>query len=511
MKKLVLIHPYPEKHFGEENVTVIVQMPLNLGYLSAMTPKEGWEVDFVDECVEKALDENGNLAFGHADLVGLTGLTYQASRAYRIAQACRKAGIPTIMGGAHATIIPDEAAQYVDTVMVGEAETMWPKFLEDFEKGQAQKVYHGGATPLDQLKGLYPDREGLRRKYNYRYSSIITTRGCPFNCDFCCVPAIQGRLYRERPPEDVWEELAHTDYSGLMLAEDNFYGYSPKAQERCRKLVQGWAERGLQKNWFGFTSLNVTQDDYFLEYMAKSGGIGMLMGIESINYDTLKQMHKSVNIGIAKKQFDLTKKGFIDAYKSSFAKVHKHGMVVWGSVIFGNDFDSEEVFQDIVDLVWESEMDICTFGIYTPMTRTELHQRLTREGRIFRTNYPDDWFYYNSEHLVFKLKSMSLERFIEGLTYVFNNIYSPPQLRERFKRTLAANGNLKTAMFAFRTNLDWRVVFQYKIDELKRLITDGIYPMEPNGNMVAVPSTIEKAADHPQGHKLVSLIRKEVL
>lgn len=510
MKRMVLIHPYPrKKHFGEENVSVIVQMPLSLGYISALTPGQEWQVEYVDECIEEALDAQGNLTFGKADLVGITGLTYQIPRAYQIAQACRRQGIPTVLGGAHSTILPEEAAQYADSVVVGEAEVVWSQFLKDFQQGRTRQFYNGGPTPLEQLKGVIPDREGLGKKYGYKYSSIITTRGCPFNCDFCCVPNIQGKRYRERPPEDVWEELAYTRYKGLMLAEDNFYGYTPKAQERCRKLMKGWAEREFQKDWFGFTSLNVTQDEEFLKYMAQSGGIGMLMGIESIDYDTLRQMHKSVNVGIAKKQFDLSKQGFIQAYKSSFENVHKHGMIVWGSVIFGSDFDTESVFQDIVDLVWESKMDICTFGIYTPMARTELHKRLSAESRIFRDNYPEDWFYYNSEHLVFQLKSMSLERFIEGLTFVYNNIYSPEQIRERFKRTYQSNGNLRTAMFAYRTNLDWRLVFQYKIEELKKLLRDGIYPSRANKNLVQIGKPADKVKNHPQRAKLAALARKE--
>ena len=343
MKRMVLIHPYPDKHFGEENISVIVQMPLNLGYIAAMTPREQWEITFIDETREPALDDDGNLTFGHADLVGLTGLTYQAPRAYQIAAACRKAGIKTMAGGCHATIAPREVAQHVDAVLVGEAEVIYPQLLEDFARGQLKPMYDGGPTPLHKLKGLFPDREWLREKYNYRYSSIVTTRGCPFKCDFCSVPTIQGRKYRERPPEDVWDELQATSFKGLMLAEDNFYGYTPAAQERCHRLFKGWAERGLGKDWFGFTSLNVTQDRQVLDYMARSGCLGFLMGIESLDYDALKQMHKSVNIGVAKKNNTSIK----EAYRSSFRNVHDHGMIVWGSVIFGTDFDTPDTFKQI--------------------------------------------------------------------------------------------------------------------------------------------------------------------
>jgi radical SAM superfamily enzyme YgiQ (UPF0313 family) len=496
MKRMVLVHPYPDKHFGEENVSVIVQAPLNLGYVAAMTPRDEWEVELVDETREKAVDEHGNPTFGHADVVGLTGLTYQAPRAYEIAAACRRAGIPTMAGGCHATIAPDEVGRHVDAVLVGEAELVYPKVLEDLRHGRLQRRYDGGPTPLHQLKGVVPDREWLRQKYNYRYSSIVTTRGCPFKCDFCSVPTIQGRKYRERPPEDVWEELAATSYRGLMLAEDNFYGYTPAAQERCHRLFKGWAERKLQKDWFGFTSLNVTQDPVVLDYMAASGCLGFLMGIESLDFETLKQMHKSVNIGIAKRN----NISIQEAYRESFKNVHDRGMIVWGSVIFGSDFDTPDTFKQIADAVWDTKMDVCTFGIYTPMPDTELFHRLSKEQRIFRTSFPEDWYYYNSGHLVFRLKTLTLDQYIDGLTHVYRSIYTPEALRERYKRTLAATGNLKSATFAYRVGLDWKVVFEANLHELHALRESGRYPHLPRADRVVVPDDV--VAAHPQEAKL---------
>ena len=275
-----------------------------------------------------------------------------------------------------------------------------------------------------------------------------------------------------------------------MLAEDNFYGYTPAAQERCHRLFKGWAERGLDKDWFGFTSLNVTQDRQVLDYMARSGCLGFLMGIESLDYDALKQMHKSVNIGVAKKNNTSIK----EAYRSSFQNVHDHGMIVWGSVIFGTDFDTPDTFKQIADAAWETDMDVCTFGIYTPMPDTELFGRLSREGRILRTSFPDDWYYYNSGHLVFQLKTLTLDQYIAGLTHVFESLYSPQALRERFKRTYAANGNTKSAMFAYRVGLDWRAVFQANLHELHALRDSGFYPHPIRHDRVAVPAALEPPA-----------------
>lgn len=483
MKKVVLIQPYPPDHVGEENVAVIVQMPLNLAYLVALTPREQWEVEVIDETIEPALDEDGNLTFGHVDLVGLTGLTYQAPRMYEIAKACRRASIPVVAGGAHATIFPEEVERHVDGVVVGEAETVWARVLADAAGRRIEKRYQVGPLPLELLRNVMPDRSYLKKRYGYRYSAVITTRGCPFQCDFCCVPKIQGRRYRERPPEDVWAELEATDYRGLMLAEDNFYGYTDSAQMRARRLFKGWAERNLDKNWFGFTSLNVADDHVALDYMAKSGCLGFLVGLESLDPATLKQMHKGVNLGMAKRAaVDLG-----ETYRRAVANVHGHGMVVWGSVIFGSDFDTEDTFKQVVDWVWESGLDVATFGIYTPMSGTASFARLASEGRMFRTSFPDDWFYYNSGHLVYQLRSMPLEKFIEGLTYVYESIFSPASLRERFRTSIARTNNVKTAAFAYRVNLDWRHVFEANLWELKKLLASGLYPHYRFNAKVQVP------------------------
>src|SRR5262249_8128007 len=153
-------------------------------------------------------------------------------------------------------------------------------------------------------------------------------------------------------------------------------------------------------------------------------------------------------------------------------------------------FDTPDTFKEIADAVWETGMDVCTFGIYTPMPDTELFHRLSKEGRIFRTDFPRDWYYYNSGHLVFQLKTLTLDQYIDGLTYVYKQIYTPEALRERFKRTLAANGNLKSATFAYRVGLDWKVVFEANLRELHRLRESGLYPHRARTDAVTVPDSL---------------------
>src|SRR5262249_7898769 len=155
--------------------------PLNLAYLAALTPPS-WEKDLIDEVVDTALDEGGNLTFD-SDVVALTALTYQSPRAYQIADAARRRGIKVVMGGIHANALPDEAGRHVDAVCTGEGEPVWTGLLDDIQRGVLKPRYDGGLPDLNLLGDVRPDREWCREKYGYKYSSIVTTKGCPFRCE----------------------------------------------------------------------------------------------------------------------------------------------------------------------------------------------------------------------------------------------------------------------------------------------------------------------------------------
>jgi radical SAM superfamily enzyme YgiQ (UPF0313 family) len=352
-------------------------------------------------------------------------------------------------------------------VCTGEAELTWRQILDDFSRGELKPLYDGGLPSLELVGQVHPDREFCRQKYGYKYSSIVTTKGCPFRCEFCSVPVFQGRQFRERPVEDVWAEMEATRYKGLMLAEDNFYGYSKRANERARRLFQGMVEREMWKDWFGFSTLATGQDLVMLEAMAKSGCFGFLIGLESNSEDVLKKMVKDVNLRLG-----------VDRMADSIKNIHDHGMIVWGSVIFGADGDDKDCFRRMVDYILENSLDVLTYGISTPLPNTPMHKRLLAEGRIFRRNYPNDWFHYGTDHVTYMLDKMGLEDFIEGMHYVYDHLYTKEALRARFRRSLAATGNARTALFAYRVGQDWQRVFQQILHNLHGLYDSGLYPAE---------------------------------
>lgn len=463
MKKMLLINPHPPGRHGEEDISVIVQMPLNLAYLAALTPSD-WEIDVIDENLEFALDEKGEPKVEDADLVAITAVTYQAPRAYEVARAYKKTGARIIMGGIHSSVMPDEVAQYVDSVFIGEADQLWGQVIEDFCNEGLKTRYDGGLPDLSVLQHVYPDRELMRKKYDYKFSSIVTTKGCPNKCDFCSVPTFQKQRFRERPYEDVLNEMAATDYMGLMFAEDNFYGHGKRSNERARNLFKGMVERGIKKDWLGFTALNIGEDPETLKYMAESGNFGMLIGIESTNPEVLKKMNKRINLRIGTQNF-----------KDNIKAIHDAGLIVWGSVVFGADGDDKDSFKRMVDFILENKIDILTFGIDCPFPNTPLFQRLSQEGRMFRTNFPDDWFYYDTAHVVHRLTDMSLEEFIDGMQYVYDNLYAGNNLRMRFRESIKSTANPRNSMFAFRVAQDWTVVFEQVLDNLRKLAESGDY------------------------------------
>ncbi|MHC4196711.1 MAG: B12-binding domain-containing radical SAM protein [Planctomycetota bacterium] len=465
MKKMMLVNPHPPGRHGEESISVIVQMPLNLGYIAALTPGDDWEFDIVDENIESALNDAGDdITFAPPDIVCLTALTYQAPRAYNIAKLAKKHGCTTIMGGIHASVCTEEALQYVDTVITGEAETVWPQVIKDFEAGKLQRRYDGGLPNLSILKKVHPDRELLRRKYGYKFSSIVTTKGCPNRCDFCSVPTFQGQKYRERPVEDVLEEMAATDYKGLMFAEDNFYGHSVRSAQRAKELFQGMIDRELNKDWLGFTALNISQDAEALQLMRKSGNFGFLVGIESTNPEVLKKMGKRVNLKLGATN-----------YKDCIRKIHDAGLIVWASVVFGADGDDKDSFKRMVDFVHDCKVDILTYGLDCPFPKTPLFYRLDSEKRLFRRNLPADWEYYETANVVHKLVDMTLDEFVDGMQYVYDHVYAGDNIRKKFRVSMQETSDPRNSMFALRVSQDWDQVFLQVLENLRKLQASGDY------------------------------------
>ena len=195
--------------------------PLSLGIIAALTPPD-WKVKIIDENFR-------DFRYYEADFVGFTAFSSTVSRAYELAQIYRERGIKTVIGGIHVSMCPDEASRFVDSVVIGEAESVWLQVIRDFEAGTLRPVYKGSLTDL--IRSPRPRRDLFHPAYIF--ASIQTTRGCPMNCDFCSVTAFNGSHYRYRPIDEVIDEMAEIPQKNIFILDDNIVGNNAKAQARA--------------------------------------------------------------------------------------------------------------------------------------------------------------------------------------------------------------------------------------------------------------------------------------
>ncbi len=284
MPRLILINP-SNTNKGLGNIRATAWPPLNLPYLAAVTPNH-YHIEVLDENIEP-------FEYREADIVGITAYTASVYRAYQIAQIYRKKGIPTVMGGIHVSMMPEEAVNYCDAVVIGEAENIWPKVLEDFESGKLQKQYKGTWTNLENLP--FPRRDILRNPY-YQWGSIQTSRGCPMNCTFCSVTAFNGRRFRRRPIDAVIEELEQIPQKKIMITDDNIIGHGKADLEWTRNFFLRILEKGIKKIFFAQSSIIFGEDPELIRLASRAGLKIVFIGVETINPKTLKSYGKNINL-----------------------------------------------------------------------------------------------------------------------------------------------------------------------------------------------------------------------
>lgn len=429
-KRLLLINPIP-LHTRKVALSIsTITPPLSLGIIAALTPPE-WEIKIIDENFEE-------FTYQEADLVGITSLTYSINRAYEIAAIYRNKGIPTVMGGIHASMVPEEAEQFVDAVVSGEAESIWMEVIEDFNRRRLKKRYHGVFLSADNIP--VPRRDLFNK--SYLYSSIQTTRGCPMSCDFCSTHTFNGQAYRQRPIEDVLDELESIPNDHINFIDDNLIGYSKQATERAIDLFKGIVARGIRKNWYCQASLNIVNNEEVLKWAAKSGCRMVLIGIESEKENQLKEINKKMNLKMG-----------VQGYQDDFDLLHKYGIAVLGTLIYGYDNDTVEDLYERTQFMINSGIDGMQASILTPAPGTELYKRLKKDNRLIYTNYPEDWVHYHFSEIVFQPKKMSPEELTEAMLENWDIMYDHKLLMKKMLRTLKETGNSNAAISAYLSNV----------------------------------------------------------
>jgi radical SAM superfamily enzyme YgiQ (UPF0313 family) len=429
MKKLLLINPVGRRS-GYLLSKVSMFQPLNLAYIAAVTPSR-WEIRIADESIEP-------FEFAEADLVGITAFTSNINRAYAIARMYREKKIKVIMGGIHTSMLPDEALQYADTVVTGEVEGIWKQVIEDFENNRLLPRYDGPRIDFSKTQ-ITPRRDLLHS--NYFWNSVQTSRGCPFNCNFCSVSRYLGKKYRQRKAEDVLNELEEIKDEHITFIDDNLVGHSPESRCRAIEIFEGMTGRGLHKKWWMQTSINVADDENVIRLAAQAGCMYVFIGFETLNKKTLQEMKKGINLRIG-----------IENYKRVVDKFHKYRIGVLGAFVIGNDYESPRYYQELADFLVKSGMDCVQVSILTPLPGTDLMEQMQKEERLIYKDFPKDWDKYRFSYVVHRPLGIEENTIYAGNNYIKNKIYSFPFYQYRLLNSAYRIKNLAHIYAIYKLN-----------------------------------------------------------
>ncbi len=450
LKRILLVNPVNAQR-GLATTSFTKCKPMSLGVLAKLTPPD-IEVVVIDENFENF--EEKILSAGKIDLAGITAFTSTVTRAYEIAEKLKDDGIPVVMGGIHVSFFPDEALGYCDSVVVGEAEGVWEKLLEDARAGALGRVYRQEKKAEDVKIGSFPN--GIFSD-KYFWGAVQTSRGCPMNCDFCTVTIFNGFKYRLRPIDEIISELKEVKQKHVFFYDDNIVGRTAEQKARAVDLFERIVKEGIKKDWFCQCSINVGEDDRVLKAMYKSGCRMMLVGFESVDPDNLKAMNKGTNLNLLKR------------YEELINRIHSHGIAVLGSFMVGYPFDSRKTIKTLPEFINKMGVDAFQLTHLTPFPGTKLYDRLISEGRITKASYPGDWSKYNFSNVVYSHDSLSEEELV-NIVYGVKNVLTLPLMAVwgRFFRTLLSTRSFSTAVIALMWNLGVRKAYVNGINARKK-------------------------------------------
>lgn len=403
--KLTIIHPAIGRKPGQKYIGTWQMEPLPAAMIDALTPPDV-AIKFYDDRLEAIpFDES-------TDLVAISVETYTAKRAYQIASEYRRRGTPVVMGGFHAMLCPEEVALYAEAVVVGEAEEIWPRLIDDARHGALDKFYRAPRRPA--LGGVRPDRSIFRGKRYLPIGLVEAGRGCHFRCDFCAIQTAFERTQTRRPPDDVIAELQHLRNENkrfFFFVDDNITSNMAQAKELYRALMP------LRIRWVSQASINAAHDEEFLALIRRSGCEGLLIGFESLNPENLRAMDKGFN----------TMKG---GYEKALANLRRFGIKLYLTFIFGYDEDTTACFQETADFARAHQIYIGAFNHLTPFPGTPLYRRLAQEGRLlYDAWWLDDAYHYNM--IPFLPKRMTPEELQAGCLAARRSFYSLPSILRR--------------------------------------------------------------------------------
>jgi len=413
--------------------------PLELSVLIGLTPADV-EVKVLDERVEEIPDDVA------CDLAAITVQTFTARRAYRIADGLRARGIPVVLGGYHPTLLPAEAAIHADSVVIGEAEGIWPRLVADARRGDLQKLYRSSGAAA--LAGIRYPRDAFRGK---RYRSLFPveiSRGCRFDCEFCSVSSFHAGTVRTRPLEEIVREVGASAAKLVLVVDDNISNGAAYVRDLARAFGT------LRVSWACQSSLDIAGDGAVLDEMAAGGCFAVLVGFESLAAGNLRQMGKGVNLAAGD-------------FRGAIRALRDRGIMVFGSFVLGYDDDGPDIFSRTVDFALEEKLFLCNFNTLSPMPGTRLYERLRRDGRLLSEAWWLDRRFPYGE-VAFRPARMSADDLRLGCLEARRSFYRCSSIATRLLEPRANSAGPARAMLCLVTNLVARREIRSKMRRLRQ-------------------------------------------
>lgn len=387
--KLLLISP--SQKVGRKRLRAITIPQLGLHILASLTPNDV-DITVVDEDVSK-IDLSSDF-----DLVGISCMTATANRSYQLSDILRQRGSKVVLGGIHPTILPQEAIQHADAVVIGEAEGCWADVINDFKKGRLQKFYHVPEPDLSTFP--FPRRDFHLDKALFNCVGLVTTRGCPYACEFCSVTDFYGRKIRHRPVSMVVEDIKQSGSKTFLLLDDNVTGHP----EYSKELFEALIPLGIQ--WVGQSSISLAKDKDMMKLCRLSGCRALFFGLESVSLASLTGMKKTLKS--------------IEETEEAIKIIQDNGIAFHPSIILGFDTDTKAIFDDTLEFLAKTKLPTMALNVLTPYPGTRIYRRFKEQGRLIS----HDWSRYDHHTVVFQPKNMTPQELAEGHHYVQSEFYS---------------------------------------------------------------------------------------
>jgi radical SAM superfamily enzyme YgiQ (UPF0313 family) len=395
--------------------------------LAAMTP-DNWEVEVIIEVVDDIDYETD------ADIIGIGTMGYAIYRGIEIASEFRKRGKVVVMGGYMASLVSERAIQYVDSIIIGDAEISYPLLLRDFERDRKiQRIYH---HPISGLDGMpLPKYELLLSKQIGNMLPVQAGRGCTQSCNFCSIATLYKGKYFTRQINEVIRDIHRVKelgFSRFYLLDDNIISNPVYLETLCKEIEP------FKMTWASQCTLHLAKNTALLELVRRSGGNLMSFGIESITQEGLNKLEKSWLK--------------VNEHKNLIRRISEAGIMVSTEMMIGTDSDTEESIRSTYDFIQENKIPIPRFYILIPTPGSVLYQSIKSENRLLTEDLKE----YDGSHCVHKPENLSPERVNELYWWIYRKVFSWKSIIMRVILNPAALRSPLLHLFALAVNIHYR-------------------------------------------------------